>query len=386
MKTGSSKPDHITIGHVIYAFHDGGMERGLLNLINYGDRDHFHHVILCLTDAGAFAKLLASPTCTVVELRKREGNDWRLPWRIARVARQRTFDVLHARGWPTLVETAIAARLAKVSATVYGFHGKTFDDLQGIGFKRRWLQKVGIRSYKNIVTLSPRLRSEFAAECGIKEEKIRLIANGVDVQKFRPCDDQDALRSRFGIPLNRFIVGNVARLDPVKNHEIFMRVLERLKKRADCPFFLVVGEGSHRAALEAEAARLELGAHIRLFGYSEHIAELLNCMDLYVQPSLYEGFSNTILESMACGLPVLATDVGGSADLFSAGQEGFFFRPEDDETLTSLIVQLQHNAPLRYGMGRRARSRAVEHFSICRTVCQYEVMYAELIEASFKSH
>jgi sugar transferase (PEP-CTERM/EpsH1 system associated) len=382
MKKGEAKGRRITIGHTIYAFHDGGMERGLLNLINYGDRDHFHHVILCLTEAGAFAKLLASPSCTVVELHKKEGNDWRLPWRIARLVHEHELDVLHARGWPTLIETAIGARLAKVSATIYGFHGKTFDDLQGIGFKRRWLQKVGIRSYKKIVTLNPRMRSELATECGIGEDLIHLIANGVDVEKFHPYDDQDALRSRFGIPVNRFIIGNVARLDPVKNHEIFMPVLQRLKKRADCPFFLVVGEGSHRAALEAEAARLGLGAHIRFFGYSEHIAELLNCMDLYVQPSLYEGFSNTILEAMACGLPILATDVGGSADLFSAGREGFFFRPEDDETLASLIVQLQHNAFLRYGMGRHARSRAVEHFSIWRTVSQYEAMYAELLRGA----
>jgi sugar transferase (PEP-CTERM/EpsH1 system associated) len=384
MKTRPANPDRITVGHVIYAFHDGGMERGLL--INYGDQDHFHHVILCLTEAGAFAKLLASPSCTVVELHKREGNDWRLPWRIARVAREHKLDVLHARGWPTLLETAIGARLAKVSGTVYGFHGKTFDDLQGIGFKRSWLQKVGISSYKKIVTLNPRMRSELAAECRIKEETIHLIANGVDLEKFRPYDDQDALRYRFGIPLNRFIVGNVARLDPVKNHEIIMHVLQRLEKRADCPFFLVVGEGSHRAALEAEAARLGLGSHIRLFGYSEHIAELLNCMDLYVQPSLYEGFSNTILEAMACGLPVLATDVGGSADLFSAGQEGFFFRPKDDEILASLIVQLQRDASLRYGMSKRARSRAVEHFSLSRTVGQYEALYGELIEANFRSH
>src|SRR4029077_20736121 len=106
MERRPSQLDCITVGHGIYAFHDGGMERGLLNLINYGDRDHFHHVILCLTEAGAFAKLLASPSCTVVELHKREGNDWRLPWRIAQAARQHTFDVLHARGWPTLVETA----------------------------------------------------------------------------------------------------------------------------------------------------------------------------------------------------------------------------------------------------------------------------------------
>src|SRR5688572_2146679 len=129
----------VTVGHILYAFKEGGMERGLLNIINYGNSERFRHVILCLTEAGAFADRLHSPNCEVVELRKKPGHDFQIPRRIATEVRRRHIDVLHARGWPALVETAVALCLSRVRGAIYGFHGKTLDDLQGVSLKRRLL-------------------------------------------------------------------------------------------------------------------------------------------------------------------------------------------------------------------------------------------------------
>jgi len=381
MKNGQSISGSVTVGHTIYAFTDGGMEQGLINLINYGDRDRFHHVILCLTQAGFFASRLTSPACEVVELRKRPGNDLRLPGRIAAAARRHRLHILHARGWPTLVETALAARLAGVSATIYGFHGKTMEDLRGISLKRRWVQRVMIRCYNRVMTLNPRMRSELAADYGLPDDRIHIIANGVDVATFRPREARGRLRAAFGLPADRFIIGNVARLDPVKNHEVILRALRRLQERGRKPFFLLVGEGSHRAVLEREIECSRLTEDVHLFGYSDRIQELLNCMDLYIQSSFYEGFSNTVLEAMACGLPVLATDVGGTADLFCEGHEGFLFRPQDDEKLAWLIMRLEGDSLLRRTMAERARRRIVEHFSVQAMVREYETMYLELAGA-----
>jgi len=380
MKNKQNVTKPIVVGHTIYAFKDGGMERGLLNLVNYGDHERFHHIILCLTEAGAFATQLHSPACEVVELHKKPGNDFRLPVRIALAARRHLVHILHARGWPTLVETAVAAWLARVRATVYGFHGKTMEDLAGLSFKRKWLQKIAIRWYRRVVTLNSRMRSDLATECRLPEESIHIIANGVDVNVFHPREDRHCLRTTFGLPPDRFIVGNVARLDPVKNHEVILRALQRLPDPSR-PFFLLVGEGSHRDELEREIARLQLEKDVRLFGYSDRIPELLDCMDVYVQSSFYEGFSNTILEAMACGLPVLATDVGGTKDLFAAERERCFFQPKDDEALAFLILRLQHDCDLRRTMAAHARRRVVESFSIQNMVHHYENMYFDLASA-----
>ena len=211
------------------------MERGILNLINYGDQQRFRHVIISLTEAGPFSQLIQASDCRIVELHKRSGNDWHLPWAIAHAARHYGIDILHARGWPTLLETAIGARLAKVSATVYGFHGKTFEDLDGVSLRRRWLQKTVIRFYDRILTLTPRMRDEVARDYSISRNKIQLIANGVDIRKFCPSQERSDLRAALGIPNDRFVIGTVGRLDPVKNQRMILRAVKKLKTKAATP-------------------------------------------------------------------------------------------------------------------------------------------------------
>lgn len=370
----------VAVGHTLYAFKEGGMERGLLNIINYGDAERFRHIILCLTEAGAFADRLRSPSCEVVELRKKAGNDFRLPWRIATEVRRHHIDILHARGWAALVETALASRLARVHGAIYGFHGKTLDDLQGLSFKRRLLQRVFIRFYHQVVTLNSRMRTDFASESGLSTGKIRIIANGVDTELFRPHEARQTLRAAFAVPSDRFVIGNVARLDAVKNHQVIFRAVHQLRLQRPRPFFLLVGDGSHRAVLESEVAALGLGEDVRFHGYSDAIPELLNCMDVYVQSSFYEGFSNTVLEAMSCGLPVLATDTGGTKDLFREEEEGYFFHPEDHEGLSRLILRLHTDERLRHSMGRKARLHAGSQFSVQTMVRNYESLYAELTQ------
>jgi len=372
----------ITVGHVVYAFKNGGIERGILNLINYGDQKQFKHIVFCLTEAGAFSERLQSSTCQVIELHKRPGNDVRLPLRIAMRAQKYGVNVLHARGWPAMVETIVAARLAQVRATVYGFHGKGIPELKGLTLRRRLTQKIVIRAYSRVVTLNRRMQADLAAECGIATDRIHTIANGVDIEAFKPHPDRRAIRERFNLPSNRFIIGNVARLDPVKNHEIILKAMNSaLVKRLDA-LFLLVGDGPHYAMLKRKIEELGLDRNVRLFGYSDCIAELLNCMDVYIQSSFYEGFSNTVLEAMACGVPILATDVGGTGDIMSDGEEGYFFMPTDHEHLVSLVMRLARDCNLRRTLGTKGRRRATIQFPVQAMVRNYENIYSELLAGS----
>jgi glycosyltransferase involved in cell wall biosynthesis len=278
----------------------------------------------------------------------------------------------------------VAAFLANVKATIYGFHGKTIDDLQGIGLGRRVAQRLFIRSYNRVITLNQRMAYDFAGECSLSSGQIRIIANGVDIQHFSPCANRSDLRGQFGLPPDRLILGNVARLDPVKNHELIIRTLPQLRQHPSRPFFLLVGEGGHRPVLEEQIKRLGLAEDVKLFGYSERIPALLNCMDLYIQSSFYEGFSNTILEAMACGVPVLASRVGGTTDLFTDGEQGLLFPSDDGAALAELITRLADDGTLRRSMAERARGHVIEHFSVQTMARQYEALYQELAEPRFK--
>jgi sugar transferase (PEP-CTERM/EpsH1 system associated) len=354
------------------------MEHGVLKIVNHANAG-FEHVIICLTGVDTTAPAI-HPDCEVVELQKAAGNDWRIPGRIAAVARRARLDVLHARGWPTLLETAVAARLAGVEGTVYSFHGRTIQELQGIPRRRRWVQRVVVPRYRQIVTLNPRMRQDFASECQIPEARITIVPNGVDTNRFAPRPKEKAqLRERFGVPRDRLVVGTVARLDAVKNHELILRATRRCLDDGLPLFVLVAGEGSHRPAIEAAIEGLGLTDDVRLLGHSAHVPEILNCLDVYVQTSLYEGFSNTLLEAMASGVPVIATDVGGTADLFDANREGWLF-PSGDATALADLIRRARGERLRVDMAARARERVVTRYSLRAMVEQYEALYEGLSE------
>jgi len=378
MRAGSGASPAITIGHTIYAFKEGGMERGLLNIVNYGQQDRFRHIIICLTEAGSFARLVQSTSCRVVELHKRPGHDWRLIRSIADVAREFRIDILHARGWPTLVETAVAARLAKVKATLYGFHGKTHSDLSRRHHLRRLIQSIMLRMYGGVLTLNSRMQADLAAEAWLPPHAIRVIANGVDVRKFQPSCDVLSLRRLYDLPVDRFIVGNVARLDEVKNHAIVLDAMAEFNEDEGRPYFVIVGDGEYRAVLEEKIVRLGLQQDVKMLGYMDSAQDVLNCLDVYVQSSHYEGFSNTILEAMACGLPVVATDVGGTRDVLFEGEEGLYFSPTQAGQLANLLRRLWLKPAERKRLGLAGRRRAIESFSVERMVEAYEALYASL--------
>jgi glycosyltransferase involved in cell wall biosynthesis len=286
--------------------------------------------------------------------------------------------VLHARGWATLVEAALASKLARVRGSLYAFHGRTYDELQRRNIKRQIIQSLFVRSYDRVVTLNSLMKKEFSRECRLREDKIDVIANGIELDRFSPSSNRSALRKAHGIPLDRFVIGNVGRLDPVKNQETLLRAVYGLRQRGRRPYLIIVGEGQSRGALENLTDGLGLREDVCLYGFSDRVPELLNCMDLYVQSSLYEGSSHTLVEAMACGVPVVATDVGGTADLFEDGREGFRVNPWDENALLELIAKIQDDPQLRRTLGLQARDRACKLFSVEMMVSRYEQLYHEL--------
>jgi len=367
----------ITVGHTIWSLSDGGMERGLLNVVNRADETGFRHVILCLGEAGPLASRVSASSCRVVELRKRSGNDVMLPFRIAAWARRLHVDILHARGWPTLVETAVAGYAARIPRTVYGFHGKTAAELGRKSARRRLAEMTVPRLYDAIVTLTDSMKADLTRTCRLDAARVRVIPNGVDGEVFRPIDRRAELRAEFGLPRDVLILGTVGRLDPVKNHGVIIRALARLRARGTDAFLLLIGEGPERPRLEREIRESGLAGQVRLFGHTDRVRDVLNCLDIYVQASLYEGFSNTVLEAMACGLPVVATRTGGTVDLLRDGHEGYLFEPDDDPALTALLLELRHR-DRRREMGRSGRRRAMEDFPLVKMVHGYERLYREL--------
>jgi glycosyltransferase involved in cell wall biosynthesis len=317
-------------------------------------------------------RALVAPRVRIVELnRRRQGNDPRIVAAIYRVLRRERPDILHTHAWGTLLEGIVAGRMAGVPAIVHGEHGTL--QLQP---RQITAQRWAWQHADEVLSVSSRLAERMSRDVGIPLDRVRVIRNGVNLARFAARADSG--RRALGLHDDgRIVLGAVGRLVDVKNHALFIDAVHALRSRG-CPVVgIIAGEGPLRGDLERQIARLELGDSVRLVGHRLHIESTLAAFDVFVHPSRSEGMSNTILEAMASGLPVVATRVGGADELVIDGETGTLVREGDSGQFTEALEQLVRDASRRRAMGAAARRRAHAEFSLERMIQGYQSLYCD---------
>lgn len=211
----------------------------------------------------------------------------------------------------------------------------------------------------------------------------RAIPNGVDARRFRPAD-ADArlrLRAKLGFAADDCLIGCVASFTPVKRHDVLIDAFAALCAHHDRCFLLLVGDGLLRGPIEERIAASGLGARVRLLGARADVEEVLPALDLFVLASATEGMSNAILEAQACGLPVIATAVGGNGELVADGANGLLVRAGDVAALARALAALAADPAQRHALGAAARVRVERELSLDAMVAAYDAMYRELADA-----
>jgi glycosyltransferase involved in cell wall biosynthesis len=211
-------------------------------------------------------------------------------------------------------------------------------------------------------------------------DRIRVIPNGVDAERFMPQPDiRGDLRRQLGLPASGLLVGMVARLVPVKNHHGALEALAELVHARGTQISLALaGDGPLRGELQQAANQLRVGERVHFLGDISNIDQFLNSLDLFVLNSHSEGMSNTVLEAMACGLPVIATAVGSNCDLVVHGQTGTVIPPDDPAALARAIAALAASDALRKSMGMMGRDRIEKVYGINKMVQAYSELYHDL--------
>ena len=368
---GDARP-HVV--HVLDSLQVGGTEHGVANLI-CATGAGLRHTVVTMTEGGPVAARLPADVA-VHTVGKRPGLDLRAVGRLARLLRRLAPDVVHSRNWGTL-DAVPAARLARVGAVVHGEHGREASDPQGLSSRRnrlrRWLGPLVDR----FVTVSFDLAGWLETTVGLPPRKIVTIHNGVDLRRF--TDEAPApARGLLGLPAEGVVIGAVGRLDPVKDHLGLLDACAALGGDRDDWTLVLVGEGPCRAALEARAARSDLAGRIRLLGARSDVPDLLRAFDLFVLPSIAEGISNTVLEAMATGLPVIATRTGGNPELVEDGVTGALVPVGDRAALARALRAQLADAHLRRLQGKAGRQRAAAEFSLERMAGRYAELYRAL--------
>src|SRR5437588_10888635 len=366
--------------HCIFNAEIGGMQNGLVNLLNHLQAPDLTHAVCAYAPApganGSCFARIRNPNCQVFQLQRSCGNDPRLLRHLVGVIRQFKPDVIHTRNWATYGEGAAAATLAGTPCLIHGEHGTPYFD----GWKHKWAYRLLALKTRLVVTVSESLRRLYHATCGRWAARAQTIRNGVDDVRFAPAADRAAARAALGLPVSALVIGSVGRLVPVKGYDILLRAVAQVCKAIPRAHFVIVGPGPEFGNLTALAQALGVQDSVTFTGACANAPAVYHAMDLYVSTSRWEGISNTILEALASGVPVIGTAVGGTPEVLQmAGPSGALISPDDANELALAIVRwLDDPAHLRRRR-EAARDTIRQHFSLEKMLRSYESMYRSCV-------
>ena len=367
------------IVHIIYALGTGGLENGLVNIINRASPDRYRHAIVCLTTSGEFADRLTRSNVDIHTLDKRPGHDVNAYWRLFRLLWKLRPAIVHTRNLAAL-ETQLLSLFLPGVRRIHGEHGRDIYDLDGSNRKYLLLRRILKPLVHRYIAVSRDLGDWLIKSIGIPDADVRQIYNGVDQMAFHPRDGirPDLAPAGF-VPAEGFVLGTVGRLAEVKDQSTLVEafallVTERPEARARLRLVLV-GDGPLYPKLREKVESLGIADLVWMTGDRTDVPDLLRLMDIFVLPSLAEGISNTILEAMATRLPVIATQTGGNPELVEDGDNGLLVPVGDVQALSNAIEKMVADPALVSRMGSRGYAKVSEKFNWAHTVKEYLGVY-----------
>lgn len=369
----------IRILHVLDRLDIGGTEKVVSRLIKGLEPELFEHSICTLRGAAPAAKSWMSDVNISDAGCDAAGFQFNV-LRLAETMRSLRPTIVHSRNWGG-IEAAIGARLAGVPIVVHSEHGYQLDMRYGLPLRQRILRHIAYRCAHAVFTVSDDLRRFHAVQGWWDPSLINVLPNGVEIARYSPCSEVRArVRRELGLSADALVVGFVGRLVDLKGVPTLLEALGNLLPVVPEIRALVVGSGPELGRLQdCVANSAALRGRVMFVGARDDVADLLKAMDIFVLPSLMEGMSNTILEAMATGVPVIATRVGGNPEIVTDAVAGYLFEPGDAVDLSKKLATLLLDRGLRGSIGHEARKRILKDFSLEVMLTRYRELYLGLV-------
>jgi sugar transferase (PEP-CTERM/EpsH1 system associated) len=380
------KPQPPLIAHVVFRFGVGGLENGIVNLINHLPRERWRHAIVSLTDVSSdFAQRIAHRDVAYLALDKRPGHLLREYPSLLREFRAVRPAIVHTRNLAAL-EAVVPAWAAGVPVRVHGEHGWDIQDPVGSRRRYRLVRRLYRPFVHRYIALSRHLADYLEHQVGVPEASVAQIYNGVDTERFRPAQGQrDSIP---GCPFQgpeHWLVGSVGRLESIKDPLNLVRAFIRARAThalaATRLRLVIAGDGALRQ--QAESMLVESGAREFAWfaGERDDVPQFLRGLDCFVLPSLAEGVSNTILEAMAARLPVVATRVGGNSELIESGMTGTLVPSAHPDALAAAILSYFGDRATAHRHAKAAHRLVSTRFSLATMVAAYDRVYERALAA-----
>ena len=376
--------------HLTYALDFGGLETLLVQCINGMPAHQYRHAVVCLTHYTAFADKITQPGVELFALHKPPGLGLSTHVALWKLLRRLRPQILHTYNLAA-AEYAFTATLAGVPVRIHAEHGRDAGDPDGKNRKHNLLRRLLVPFIDRYVPVSGDLHHWLKTTVGIPDAKNQLIDNGVDTAHFTPAPGLVPLSTPgpwSGEP-GLFVIGTVGRVQDVKNQAALIEAFIRLRALAPAEAarlrLVIVGDGPLRAALARQVADAGIGDQVWLAGARSDIAKLMRTFSVFALPSIAEGMPVTLLEAMACGLPVVASRVGGIPELVLENNTGMLVPPNDPQVLAEALALYVRQPALGRQHGAAGRARIEARYSIAAMLSGYTSLYDALCKTKTKS-
>jgi len=353
----------------------GGAEQELLRVLEHLDREQFLPFVVCpgsgplLNQVRKLGVLVypasLPPWRKIKTILKIPG----AVWLIFRLIRDLRIDLVHVNDYWWGPLTSMAARIAKVPCVVH-----IRQEVEPIRIPQYWFKKP-----QRLIAVSNGIK-KVVVESGVEASKIIVLHSGVDTSMSADAAEGKRIRDCYGLLPDQPVIGTVANIFPRKGHEFLIEAIREIQKELPRIHCLIIGEGDpdYRALLLERIEKAGLEKAITFTGFQSGVLAYIAAMDVFVLPSLLEGFGIVLLEAMIMERPVVATAVGGIPEIVEDQATGFLVPPGNSRALTEKILTFLRDPALRKRLGQAGRKRVLEHFSIDCMVSQLQKLYGEL--------
>lgn len=357
--------------HVLFTLDMGGLETFVVNLAKKHDRARYNVSVCCFREGGVLRRELETAGIPVYTVNKREGIDYTLTFRLARLFREKNIDVVHTHNPMPWFYGAVAARIAGVGTVVHTEHSGLFPDRKKLLWAERHLAGITDTVISDSMAVTERL-----IQAGrITPEKICTILNGIDLERYDTANAGEDARSPLGLGPDAFVIGSVARLEPVKDHATLLEGFRLFSAGAPGAVLLLAGDGSMAGALKSMARKLGMKKNVVFLGTRKDVPDILKAVDVFAMTSLSEGLSLSVIEAMAARRPVIATRVGGNPEAIIDGKTGILIPPRDPAAFSEAATELYRRRDRAKAMGEAGRKRVEEAFDLFKMARAYEKVY-----------
>jgi glycosyltransferase involved in cell wall biosynthesis len=357
----------IKVVHLVLNLSVGGLERLLVEMLRFTDRQQVAPRVLCIEQEGGLAEQVRELGFEIESLDETPGRNFGLAWKLAQWFRAHRTQLVHTHGPYAHLYGALAGVLCRPMRIINTKHGFLLPPSS----RNRLQSRLSARLSAQVVAVSDDLAKHLAMTEGLSSKKLRTIYNGIDPELYdaAPPVEADAPPS----------AAMIARLSAVKDVDTLLRATDQVRRQLPTFELRLIGDGPERGRLESLTDELGIRQNVQFLGTRHDISEQLHQVRAYVLSTHSEGMSISLLEAMACGLPTIATAVGGNPELVVDGVTGFLVDPGSADQLAQRLVWLMTKREEAEQMGAAGRKRVEERFDIRRTVRSYERLYRKVI-------